>query len=499
MISFVILISAFVIFSSPTIAQNKDLTINANDVSYEKDKSRVVAQGSVEVVYKDVIVYGNDIVYLTQSEEVHAKDGFVLTYEGISIEGDSLVFEIKDKKGQAKDISFIYRGIYLGGQSIDLEPDKFVLKNATFSTCDLEDKHYRVTAAEINFYPKYGWLVAYWGYFWLGPVPVVPMPTYIYDMMAEEKARKNLAPFPEFGSNDEDGWYVNERLAWHVRRELSGSYSISYAEKKGLGLGVEADYIVNDSSNGNARVYGNAYDGMWGGLTHRFLFGEEIEEADSQFGLFFALPRYHQYELETTISHRERVNYQRVSLNPDVALKTRQGKLFWPEASYDAQLKLGMIDEEDNIRLGRGAAEFNFYWDFPEVDIGDITPSIGVDASFYSNGTKWIKSTGGLNLRKAFSENLIFGLGYLHYFLVKDQSPFLFEMYRFDKSDRLTSDLFFVVGETGVGIAASYFADRWDPEDIDYSLFFKGHCYNLVVTYRSLRREFQLGFGLSGG
>ena len=37
---------------------------------------------------------------------------------------------------------------------------KFVLKNATFSTCDLEDNHYRVTAAEINFYPKSS--VSFW-------------------------------------------------------------------------------------------------------------------------------------------------------------------------------------------------------------------------------------------------------------------------------------------------------------------------------------------------
>ncbi|MBI5078469.1 hypothetical protein HZB08_00400, partial [Candidatus Saganbacteria bacterium] len=51
---------------------------------------------------------------------------------------------------------------------------------------------------------------------------------------------------------------------------------------------------------------------------------------------------------------------------------------------------------------------------------------------------------------------------------------------------------------TAVAAAASYFLDNWSPEDIVYSLFFKLHCYDLMVSYRSLRREFALGFSLAG-
>jgi hypothetical protein len=53
------------------------------------------------------------------------------------------------------------------------------------------------------------------------------------------------------------------------------------------------------------------------------------------------------------------------------------------------------------------------------------------------------------------------------------------------------------LGDTGVKIAAAYFVDDLSPEDIDCSLFFKLHCYNLVTTYRSLRKEFTLGFSLA--
>ena len=139
-----------------------------------------------------------------------------------------------------------------------------------------------------------------------------------------------------------------------------------------------------------------------------------------------------------------------------------------------------------------------FSWDFPETDFGDLTPYLGADSRYYSNGSEWVKTTGRLDLRKTFSSDIVLGLGYLHYFSIDGASPFNYEMYRFSPADRLTSDLFFVLGETGLGLSASYYLDTWQPEDIDYSLLFKMHCYNLQVKYRSIRKEFELGFSLGG-
>ncbi|MBU0672634.1 MAG: hypothetical protein KJ732_06375, partial [Candidatus Margulisbacteria bacterium] len=392
-----------------------------------------------------------------------------------------------------------YQGIDLTGKKVDLSLDEFKLKDASFTSCDLEYSHYRVTASDIIFYPKYGWLVAYWGYFWLGPFPLVPMPTYIYDMMASEKARKNIPPFPEIGSNDEDGTFVNERLAWHIQRELSGAYSITYATKKGLGGGIEADYIFDKDSLGNARFYWNGVDGPTGGVTHSLFFGSEVEDDFGSAFSFLALPKQRQYQFDSTLAYHERINYQRISFYPNLVLKSRGGKILREEANLDVELMAGLVAEQYNIRLARGGGKLDFFWDFPETDFGDLTPSLGLDGRYYSNGTRWVKTTGGLGLKKTLPGNVLFGLGYLHHFSVEGASPFNFEMYRFSPADRLTSDLSFVIGETGLGISSSYFLDTWQPEDIDYSLLFKLHCYNLLVKYRSLRKEFELGFSLAGG
>jgi len=121
-----------------------------------------------------------------------------------------------------------------------------------------------------------------------------------------------------------------------------------------------------------------------------------------------------------------------------------------------------------------------------------------MDGRFYANGNRWLKNQGGIDLVKSFSDKLNLKIGYQHYFSVDGQSPFNYEMYRFSFSDRITSGISLLVGETGVGVATSHYLPSGAVEDIDYTLFFKMHCYNLEATYRSMRHEFSLGFALAG-
>jgi hypothetical protein len=488
-----VLILVLALLPSLSHAQLKELTINADKVSLEKEKHRIEAEGSVEATYRDVILHGQHLVYNTSAETFFADRGFTLLYQGITIEGETLDYQVKEYTGTATKVDFYYQGVELRGGRLDFDPDKYEIKGASFTTCDLPGPHYRVTAADLLLYPKYGWMVAYWGYFWLLNVPVVPMPTYIYDF----RAQKNLPPFPEIGYNEEDGNYINESLAWHLRREFSGTYTLSYAANKGIGGGGQANYILDDRNNGNIRLYGNFKDGLYGGATHIFVFGSEIQREKSSLIELFPLPKYRQFELESTLSLRERINYQRVSYTPNFRLRSRAGEILRKEAKYDLELGTGLVAEEGNRRLVYGNAYLKFYGDFQETPVGYIIPSLIADLSHYSNGARWIKPAFELKTAKTLSRDYELDFGYLHYFYVEGASPFNFEMYRFRAADRLRGDLLFKAGETRGKIAASYFLDNWSPEDIDYSLFFTLHCYDLEVTYRSLRKEFLLSFSLA--
>jgi hypothetical protein len=496
----VLLICFLLLNASPAAyAQLKNLTINADKVTVEKEKNQIEARGSVEVSYKSFLLHASHVVYNTSAEVIYAGSGFNLFYPPITVEGKTLDYKIKEAKGAATGVNFLYRGGRLQGGQLKFDDEKYEIYDAAFTTCDLAgppagraSPHYRVTAANLLLYPGHGWLVAYWGLFWLGNLPVVPLPTYIYDFRSGERAQKNLPPFPTIGNNDEDGNYINETLAWHLRREFSGSYTFGYTAYKGFGLGVNARYIIDARNEGDLRLNWNPKNQTFGGLTHLFSFGGAAPVHPSPFNFF--QPR--QYELEATLSSRERINYQRVSFLPDFALRSRPGSVFREEAQLSWELSSGLVAEEGNTKLLRGGGQLKFYGEFPESKLGFFTPSLGLTSSFYSNGGRWLKPSLGLEWRKNFSPDFSFDTGYFHYLFVDGGSPFNFENYRFRAVDSLKNQLRFKLGDTAVKLASVYFIDNWSPQDIDASLFFQLHCYNLEVTYRWLRREFMLGVSL---
>ncbi|MFA5114107.1 MAG: hypothetical protein WC529_07430 [Candidatus Margulisiibacteriota bacterium] len=482
---------------APAFATLQELTINADTVNVEKARHLIEAAGSVEAVYKDIVLNAAHVVYNTSAESFYADQGFRLYYNGITFEGQTLDYRLVSREGTATDTFFHYQKVELGGRRLKLDADQIEINGANFTTCDLEEPHYRVTASDILLYPRYGWLVAYWGYFWLGRVPVVPMPTYIYDFNAADRAQKNLPPFPAVGSDPDDGTYISETLAWHLRRELSGTYTLSYAANKGLGGGAQANYIVNDHNTGNVRLYGNVKDRLFGGLTHYYVFGGEVGGQKAGLIDLFPLPHYRQFELETDLSFRERLNYQRVSFTPGFALRSRRGEVWQKEAKYDLELKSALVAEEGNTRLTAGGYNLRFYGDFQEFPVGYVTPSLVLDSTYYGNGTRWVKPQLALDIAKRFSRDFSLSGTYSHYLTVDGTSPFLYELYRFRGVDRLQSTVTFKSGETGGKLHASYFLDNWSPEDIDYSFLFRLHCYDLEATYRSMRGEFLLSFSLA--
>ncbi|HVN67625.1 MAG TPA: hypothetical protein VMT55_04565, partial [Candidatus Sulfotelmatobacter sp.] len=354
--------------------------------------------------------------------------------------------------------------------------------------------HYHVTSTSIILYPKYEWMVSYWGLFFLGDFPVMVMPTYIYDFHAE----KNLPPFPVVGADPDQGNYISESLAWYLNPLFSGTYSIGYAANKGLTGGAQANYLINDQNSGTVTLQGNVKDGPSGGVTHDLVFGNIVNDRSSSAFELFQVPQQRQYELELSLSSREKVNYQQVSQLPEVHLRSRAGRTQFNDLKYDLDLGGGVIEEEGNTRLGFGSGWLRLYDDLPEMPLGLLTPSLLVDLTYYSDGTKWLKPSAAIDLAKVYSQNFQLTLGYQHYLLVRGNTPFLFQQYRFRAADRLSSSLLFKIGQTKGRVAASYFLDNWTPEDIDYTLFFILHCYDLEVTYRSLRGEFLLSFSLGG-
>ncbi|MFA6431879.1 MAG: LptA/OstA family protein [Candidatus Margulisiibacteriota bacterium] len=485
-----------ILLSTSAYCKPEGFSINADKVSVEKDKYRIEAEGNAVVKHKNITLFANHLIYDTSKEVFDADRGFKMLFQGVSIEGVSVNFQVKKNEGTADNIAFDYQNARIKGERIVFNQNEMHIKNASFTTCDNPKPHYKVSASDLHLYIKDLWLVGYWGLFWLGGIPIVPMPTYLYDFNPARAENNNLAPFPEIGSNNDMGNYVNEKLSWYLNRQFYGNYSFGYSANKGLLGGFFSNYTLNNENRGDFRLNINPKDGFFGGIKHIGEFGNKyIAQQNSSFS-FLSANTFSQFELETNLTSKERINYQQVSMLPYLVLRLKSSNQPNNYLQYNVEIGGGDIKEEGNTRLNKWGGKIKVSKLFEENNNVSISPYLIWDSYYYSNGTSWVKPAAGLNVGKIISPDLFFEMGYQHYLSMSGTSPFIYELYRYRPVDTLSANIKFKIGETNAKIASIYFLDNYSPEDIDYSVFFRLHCYNLGMTYRSMRNEFTFGVSL---
>jgi hypothetical protein len=487
-----VIISLF--FLNGAAYASNDLLISAESVEYDKEGRSVEATGNVILTYKDIDLKSYHIIFENEERVVYADKGFVLRTEDQLIKGTKLSYGIDSRRGEAENVKVELKGLYMKGGSINIDPERIILEDSSFTTCDQSPPHYKMSASNMTFYPKTKLLYAYWGWFHAEDVPLIPVPTYVYDLNPQDRDR-NAAPLPEIGSNDIDGWYAIERLSWHANSRTYGTVSLTYAEKKGPGGGVEANYIADDDVTYNARINTSEKDGWWGGTTYYRYFNTKRNAASSgeSTGLYDLLFK-RKALLGVNLSSRERINYQRVSLLPEVSLKYSKDYLI-DNIKYDWELRSGRIYEEGSaLDISRTALNGEITYDFPEIALGVF--GLGTDgaAKFYSQGSKWGQVFGTASLNKKFNDTVSGGIGYKHVIANRGSSPFIYENYRFEPEDYVFGDVYFDLYSFRLGVNASYYVPDWDPRDIDYMVMWHLGCMDISATYRALRNEVTFGF-----
>ena len=492
------LVSCLLSLTLPAFAQEKDLIINAENILYDKERNLIEASGSVEAIFKDLKVTANHLIYNTTQSRILAERGFSLYLENYELAGQKLDYFLKKREGMAQEVKVDFRGLKLTGALVKIDPEKIDLQSASFASCSQDVPHYHLSAAEIVLYPKTGWIIFFWGVFWLADVPALPVPTYVYDVGPVGARRKNVAPLPEIGFNEQDGSYINERIAWRFSAETYGRLTLSYATLKGWGGGLEGNYIINEWNEGNARIFGSQVDGLWGGLSHVYSFGKEMEAREEEIFIYklFEIPARRQVELETDLSFRERINYERVSFLPNITLRLNEINLRDSYLKAHGSLSLGSVTEESTgLSSSRANLKAGLSYDLDLRLFGVLTSGLNLDYVSYGLGQRWTRWEGRTKLNKQWG-GLETGVGYNHYFLIDGSSPFNFEKYRFSPFDVFNADAFVHFGVTRFGVDTYFNLPAWDPKDIDYVIKSEFHCFELTATWRAIRKEFVLGFNL---
>jgi len=502
------IISAIIFFFGTAFIQisycvETGVVINADSIVYQKDKGKIEAKGSVEADYRNTKVLADHAIYSTKTTNLYADNGFTLLENKYSLNGKKLSFNMKSSSGSSETVRIEASKVWISGESASISKDEITIKNAVFSSCDLKVPHYKISAADMNYYPSTGWLVSHMGWFWVNNVPILPIPTYIYDTtLTPGSKRKNLAPLPEIGSNPTDGTYIHEKIAYALSSYSYGMVEVDYATIKGFGLGFDASYVLKNYNEGDVRLYYNQVDGTYGGITHDYYFGDDIKVDKHQYFLYqiLEMPPRKKYKLEGEVSYRERINYERVSFLPGVSLSYNDLPLSFINIRPNLEVSVGGVSEEStgvNVFRANVLGNLDYYQPFSDDLIGSLGGQL--DYTGYDSSGKWMKLLGKADIRKIFSKDLSAGAGYSHFFINDGGSPFRFENYRWSPYDEIRSDIKWQKDLFSLGVAIYYNSPIFTVKDLDYNATVRLHCFDLTMLYRAARNEFSLSVNLVTG
>jgi hypothetical protein len=454
--------------------------------------------GSVEADYQNISISCEHLYYQTAAKIVSTEANFVLQRGPLSLAGRNLRFNVAEGAGQADAVLVEYNGVHLSGKHVDFSKNKIRLEKADFTACDLKPPHYHVTANEIIFYPDVKWVVSNWGWFWYGDVPIVPVPTYVYDLSAEKRARRNAPPVPEIGSNLDDGTYISERLSWHATENWNDRVTVSYFEKKGVGLGVDGDYRFTNGQDGNVRLFWNGVNQLYGGITHFTSFGMDLSAADEDLYGVFLVPDSKAFDFVSELSYNERINYQRVYYYPRLTLTSKKIPWLSKQLKWDIKVEGGGVAEEaSRCNFGFASGALGTYYDIQLPNAAFLTPAIKFDHRWYGDGQSWLQGTTNLAYRQSVTDNFGFVLLHNHYLYNVGASPLNFENYNLIPAvDTFDTRWLFKAGINTIGINTSHYLPSWSPRDIDYIFALGFHCYDIIFTYRVMRGELTFGLNL---
>ncbi len=488
--------------AAPSYPQTiSDLTVNADKMSYSEDGKILSASGSVEAESGSTFIKTADFTYDIDSRDITAVNGFEMRMGGgLTLNGSSADYNLKTKKGVTKDVSLKYRRSAMSGSSAYMDEDKIELKDASFTTCDLDPPHYRMTSMTTTVYPDDGWVIGYFGFLWLGSYPVLPVPIYMYDLTSLGSGRrreiKDVLSWPEIGYNEEDGNYIQYKVPWVANRKLNGRVHLLYTEKGGMAEGIEGNYEINDFNDLNMRLFYDPRYDYFGGLTHRYYFGPSIGQKEQVLYNFFKIQERLLCEVETNISHRERINYERVSMLPDVTLRLNSVPAFFDNFSIGGEVSYGRITEETSgAGSDRGVLNTVGTFVFP-TDLGRLALDLGYNQSWYSFDMSWTRLSDRLTLSKDLGYGFDGYATHLHYIHYTGNSPFNFEKYFTLPSDEFGFGLGYNFFSHRLMIDYSYYVPDWEPLDLDYGISIGFHCFNLDMKYRTMRKEFIFGVSL---
>lgn len=258
------LLISLLMFLSPSLVfavdlnQTKDTSVpvelEADQLTYDREKGIYHASGDVRLTQGDLEVRGPSLQWNQQSGDINAADGIRLISPDEELSGSRATYNIIKGTGIIDQGTIYLReeNLHIKGERIErLGESEFHVEGGTFTTCDGDVPSWKFGASQMD--------VTLGGYararnmvFYLKDIPSLYFPYMVYPAKTE---RESGLLIPGAGYSDKRGFQYNAAYYQVLGINQDATLFVDYLSKMGVGKGLEYRYIFGQNTAGEARLY----------------------------------------------------------------------------------------------------------------------------------------------------------------------------------------------------------------------------------------------------
>ncbi|KJJ85596.1 Organic solvent tolerance protein OstA [Candidatus Omnitrophus magneticus] len=246
------LVAAYILFVSNTnvvceekeflkMKPNEQIVVNGDKVEFFEADNKIIAEGNVSIKYAGVVLTCDQIEVNIKSQKALCKGHVHIEGPEGVLTGDYIMYDFLNKKGEiAKASVDAFPWFAQAENTKRISENEFFINKGSFSTCDHDNQHYRVTAKEIHIFPNQK-IIAKDAVCYLGNVPVLWVP-YYYQPILESRAKVQFVP----GHSSDWGYFLLSSWRFYLKGNTKADLIVDYRTKKGFSEGANLYYNFAD-------------------------------------------------------------------------------------------------------------------------------------------------------------------------------------------------------------------------------------------------------------
>jgi lipopolysaccharide export system protein LptA len=491
---------------------SQDLLIEGDKVTYDRTYSDVDATGNVVISYQGTTLNAKVFKYSLTKRSVAIPGPFSVSREEQTVEAKNFKYDMNTNEGKADHLFSKIGRLSLKGEELIMEPDRWLLKRAEFTTCDQPTPHYKVQSKTMVIYPQYGFFVAFDNSVHTQFLPFsLWIPTYVYGNSAYSLLGAST-PLPVIGSSQREGAFAKLKVPYFLSPRSTGTIDLGILGASGLMFGATHHLGLSQLELLELSLHTLGSDGWDGGVRY-FLnlsllepvpptFSSSSPSSSSSMGwmkTFFT--KFNTLEQEPiksmvlSLTWGELINDSRVDKKPYIELGLKKRPFFNTGFFTNVQLNAGVVGESDSRRVytQKATISFNTEWirDYPLMPNLSAQSSLVYDGRLYENADSWQRAW--LKLGSQWNVFLKPRIWFVKRIGKYGASPFEFERKYAVEDDEIGINIAQRIGDLEASFESRYGLDQRNFVTAEVSLGLVNHCWKNFFKWNTLNGQFVLG------